>query len=616
MPKSSWMLLCFLSSAIASCGNTGATEIVRELDADSAITYLLSCQKENGAFGPIDQEYSDLAWNYPAVHALLLLGADIPRVVDCLRNGQWAAFRHKDSHPTNLHWDLYQRAHLNLLLAPKIPEARANVFASQKGDGIIELGKHWKLQYVDRKLRFYGPYGLGVFHDLSSLWYMTRALTSLDGRIDNVEVAKEFVRSRQCANGGFVNAYRVDSRPRETDAHVVITYHAVMTLKALGLPVPKSRACIDWIRSTQTPSGGFGWSPTHDSPSNRPDVWYTWAAVRALDALGSEPEDAEACIRWINSLQNQDGGFGDRPGWNSRLYSTYYAVHALKILAGNARQGISRKEVASTPERAIPEGKYSIFQAHLKSPAVAKGSQSQMVEGVRQMRLHLVGAKTHNVDEARAYVKRKGYVLDVVACPENYHHNLRWLGGQPANHISNWIIPPEMTEEERLTFNAADQAGKKGLPWSEFKEQVTRPMLAMGTLIYPEMDYSMVNAYMVYDDGLDGQSGYNAIELGTGWPPWDWVRHFPYRERWIGKLPAVADGDAHGDLAEWGGRLDKMRILFIAAKHDLPHFLEALRNQRSVCAIRDENVASGVVLYGSAATVDYIKKHRRQWQWW
>jgi len=587
-----------------------------QVDSASTVRYLLSCRKPNGAFGPIDQEHSDLAWNYPAVHALSLLDVDIPRAGDCLKNGQWAAFRQEDAHRTNLHWDLYQKTHLNLLLSPKLADHDIGVFPGQRRDDRrIQLGKNWTLQYKDRQAQYYGPYAVGVFYDVPSLWYMADVLTSLDGTISNPDLAGDYIYQRQAANGGFVNSYNTIEPPGSDEAHLVITHHAVMTLKALGRTVPNAQSCIAWIRSCQSRSGGFRWSPTRTDHSNKPDVWYTWAAVRALDVLGSNPADPKACMKWLNSLQNPDGGFGDRPGWNSRIYSTYYAIHALHMLVGDARQGIARKTV-SRVATVIPKGKYKIFQAHLKTPSVSNASQTEMVEQMRAMHLNLIGAKTNDVNEARAYVNERGYDLDVLACPENYPHKMLWIGAFPANHISNWIIPPEMSRQQRATFLSADRAGEMELPWSAFKRKVIAPMLEMGTLFYPELDYSMVNAYMAYDDGLDGRPGFNAFIAALGWPAWDWVRHFPYRERWVGKLPALADGDAHGDVAKWRDRLLKQRILYFAEKHNLSHFLDALKTGRSVCVIRDETVPSKIVYYGSPAAVDYATRHRAEWQWW
>ena len=39
------------------CGTVTAAEV--SVNARSAVDYLLSCQKENGAFGPVNQNYSE-----------------------------------------------------------------------------------------------------------------------------------------------------------------------------------------------------------------------------------------------------------------------------------------------------------------------------------------------------------------------------------------------------------------------------------------------------------------------------------------------------------------------------------------------------------------------------
>lgn len=608
-------------AVIAGCGlqacsaQAPAAEVEGQVDGRATIAYLLGCQKPNGAFGPDGYAHSDLAWNYPAVHALVLLGEPIPRPRDCLVNGVWAAFREPDAHRTNLHWDLYQKVQLNRLLhrAAGLPIA---VFPGQRDDGRrLESGNRWTLKFEDRKGAYYGPYGVGVFYDVSTLWYTVSALTGLDGTIANSDLAKEFLVARQSANGGFVDAYRVDTPPDPTAAHPVITCHAVMALRALGLEVPQRDACVEFLRTCQTPDGGFRWSPSHGAHSNQADAWYTWAAVRVLDALGARPRDPARCVAWLNGLQNPDGGFGDRPGWDSRIYSTYYAVHALQILTGDARNAIAAKRVSRSVAQ-IADGKYRIFQAHFKSAADLAGSPADMVDEVRKMGLHLIGAKTEDVTAARAHAADRGYALEVLANPENYSHKLRWLGGDPADHVSNWLVPPQLSADERRRWEQAAAAGRAGLPWEAFKQQVIRPALQLGTVFYPELDFSMTNAYLVYDDGLDGQPGYNAFLAALGWPAWDWVRQTPYRERWVGKLPALADGDAHGDLAKWRSRPEKQRVLYLAAGHQLPHFLDACRNGRTVCVIRDGREPEGAVLYGTRSAVEYVKRHPAQWQWW
>ena len=56
-------------------------------DKDSVVEYLESCRKANGSFGPVDQAYSDAAWNYPAVATFTTLGEAVARPGAILKHG-------------------------------------------------------------------------------------------------------------------------------------------------------------------------------------------------------------------------------------------------------------------------------------------------------------------------------------------------------------------------------------------------------------------------------------------------------------------------------------------------------------------------------------------------
>jgi hypothetical protein len=611
-------LLSTLAAPAAAPAAPSPGELVEaKVGGDALVRYLLSHQKPNGAFGPTGHDHTDLAWNYPAIHALSLLRQEIPRRDDAFRNGQGAIYKQPGSHNANFAWDIYQRAQLAAVLGRK----------GQDGAGLSEA---WTLQFQDREGNYYFRIPdarlrarVAPFCDIPTLAYFVEAITVSGGRIANPEVARDYLLGRQSDGrgatpaGAFVDAYRAEETA-DQEAHLLATAQSVFVLQALGYEVPRREACIQWLQSCQDRSGGFRWHPTNSAPSNKPDAWYAWAAVRALGALGAKPRDVEACLAWINSLQNPDGGFGDRPGWNSRLYSTYYAVHALDALTGEAR-GAVRDKKASAWRRLIPEDEYSIYQAHLKSPP----GGGDMVEAVVRMGFHFLAVKDNSpgaepipATKAREYAIEKGYRLEIVSCPEQYGHKLKWLGGHPANHVANYIIPPQLSPEAKARLNAADAAGRKGLPWAAYAEQVIAPIVRLGSLYYPELDYEMMNAYLVYDDGLEGGPGYNAVIGALGWPVWDWLRFFPYRERWIGKLPIVADGDAHGDLKKWSEPLERQRMLYIARRHDLANFLEACREGRTVCVIRGGADKSELAFYGDPAAVDYVKRHQREWQWW
>lgn len=82
------------------------------VDSDSVAAYLNLCRKPNGGFGPADQEYTDAAWNYPAVHALQLLGTPISRPQLVLSHGL-------DSPPRHVgygHWRFFHEHQIPALL--------------------------------------------------------------------------------------------------------------------------------------------------------------------------------------------------------------------------------------------------------------------------------------------------------------------------------------------------------------------------------------------------------------------------------------------------------------------------------------------------------------------
>ena len=579
---------------------------------DAAVRYILSCRKPNGGFGPTHTEYTDLAWTYPAVASLKILGVEIPDPDSCYVNGGKSWIEKASWKNGPWYWSLHQKANLHRIMDQTGPM-----------ESDFPLGEIWDLQYMPRRnYTEFREYTQGKFFDMASLWYLTEAIYMSEGSVENRESIKAYVLRRRTGKGGFEDMLGPRNTPENERSHVVVTHCAIQILKTLGIAIPGKEDVIAWIRSCQTPEGGFRWHPEHASYSNQPDVWYTWTAIKALKTLGSEPADVEACLRWLNSLQNVDGGFADRPGWNSRLYSTYYAVHSIAMLTGDVEAGIEKKIMAGETSRKIPEGMYSIFQAHHKSPP----GGNEMVDTALAIGLNLIAVKTTEqevgigkgmsevVAHARQYAAEKDYPIEIVDSPENYLHRLQWFSGMPGNHASNFMIPPDLSGEERDIYLSAYSAGLEGSEWSIFRNWVIQPLLNLGTLFYPELDYTRLNAYMVYDEGLDGHTGYNAVPAAH-FGNYDWVRHFPYKERWLGQLPMIADGDAHAGMKEWRPNLDAYRNVYIAKSYRYADYLDASMNGRSVCVIRMPGTGK-IRYYGSTEAIDYLEERIAEWKWW
>ncbi|KAA5824798.1 terpene cyclase/mutase family protein [Algibacter amylolyticus] len=585
----------------------------KNIDASSVVSYLIDHQKENGAFGPHNKEYTDLAWNYPALHTLKILGAEIPREKEAFENGNksWIEINSRKNGPW--YWSFFQKAHLYKLFNSTNVDFEIGVKRNQ----------NWEIKFKPRKnyLEVRG-YTKGHFFDIPSLWHMLGALYLLDGNVSNKEYVENYLIKRQAENGAFVDDVTDSPTSENAETNLIITSYAILTLKRLGKEIPNTEKCIAWLQSCQTNEGGFKYSPDSKETSNKADVWYTWSAIQALKALGAKPKNTKKCIIWLNSLENYDGGFGDRPKWKSRLYSTYYAVSSLNALTLNATTAITSKS-RKQKTKIIPENKYSIFQSYQKSPSGGEG----MIDSIVNMKINLIGVKSNiktidlnkgissQVENNRRYAKQKGYPLEVLELPENYSHKLLWPNRQKADHVSNFIIPPNLSESEAQIYKIAYFAGQTGLTWKRFKSEVIRPIkkLKSSTLFYPELDYTMLNAYKVYDDGLGSGNGYNAVP-GAHFGNIDWVRHFPYKERWEGVLPIIADGDAHGNVVKWRKNLLQFRNVFIAKDYNYKDYIDASLNDRSVCVI---HMPSGAVrYYGGMEAIAYLKKHRKVWQWW
>lgn len=679
-------LLLLISIVAGSTTNSLAqpTDLASRLvGLDQTIEYVLSCRKPNGAFGPKDQDYTDAAWNYPAVHTLGLLKAKITgdQAEAILNHG----LGYPSGHAGYGHWLVYHQSVTRWLLGKS--NGQLATVSSNNG-----RNPRVTLQHQGFEVRYYGsPFGIGGddffnvdgkstferfqqaeelgFYNLSSLHFLIAAVLA-DGReIANPDALVFFIKKRQAANGGFVDLRTADAVAVDQEAHLAHTFHAVAALSLLNENIPRRDRCVNFVRScrVRSPSnkavnnatlnnkmptspweqigvGGFRFNPHEEQSGNYADVYYTYCGLNVLNLLDAQPEDSLACLDWLAKLQNHDGGFGDRPGWRSRLYSTYYAVHSLVLLNQMTDQASDRSRdhvrslgtIVTCPlppntrsilnPRRIPvptldpisDVSLKIYQGLFKTPVV----ESADLAGLQQRGLNLIAMKTDDFSTATPLLDflqqpKESPSMDFVLCPEAYPHRLRRVGSLELHHVGNFTLDPRWNKSQREAWLSADKAGREGLTWGEYQRRVLTPLQQLGSLCYPEQDFELELAYSAYDDGVFNRGGYNAVQVGFNWSPRDFVRVFPWRERYVDKLVPVADADAHGDLKKWSPQLDHTRHLFIARGPTYAHFLEAARNRRVVCVVYGvEGVASGVSYYGPAAAVNYVKQRVDNWKWW
>lgn len=124
----------------------------------------------------------------------------------------------------------------------------------------------------------------------------------------------------------FVHKFRIGDGYGVTHPTTTMTYQALYTLSSLGRKEDTRHfelceVCGDW--------GGFTEVPNSLPPYIEP----TFYALRGLELLGRKARCIKAHIRFIRSLQNQNGGF--RRSYElgiSTFQNTYRALASLEVL--------------------------------------------------------------------------------------------------------------------------------------------------------------------------------------------------------------------------------------------------------------------------------------------
>lgn len=588
----------------------GAETTVREVGLAECVEYLRAAEKPNGAFGPHENTYTDAAWNYPAVASLLLLGEEIPRPEEALENGSTVIYSFA-MHPK--FQGLAALGHLHRLLGSNHLESE-------------EIPRReWELEYMFLE-DLTGGEGLWRnlnssnmrYPSMSTLWNLIDGLSASGGTFTNPNEVADFIADRQAPDGGFVN----DADPEEgvlpQFAHIVYTAHAVKICDALGLEIPNRDKVVAWLQACQDDTGGFRASPG-DGAVDDPDVYYTCLAAEALALLDAAPAKPENAVEWVNRLQNIDGGFGDRPGWRSRLSPTFYALRALDALTGDARGALVVTTATEPATEPFPEGRYHFWTGQHQTPP----GGPDMVEALVGMRMHFAGISRGNqLRGARDYASERAYRdLHLHACLEDSVQKYRYDGNHLAHHAANYLIPaldplpPHRREAWQTTLEEIREPSRAGLDWPDYREQVIDPVAALPGLFMPEAAWDMANAYRIFRDRPLSGSGYNVSQAAHFNGP-DTIRRIPYRERMVTRLTILADGDSHGDVEKWRPELMAYRNVFLAETASFEDWVDAALTDRSVCVIRDPEVPGGLTYYGPPHLVEYLKAHRAEWQWW
>lgn len=153
------------------------------------------------------------------------------------------------------------------------------------------------------------------------------ALGEATPRSDDVST---FIRSNQVEEGGFVE-YSLDA---VAGKHT--TNHALKALTLLGESAPATPT-LDGLHFevNSTLDGGFGNQPGLDS-----NVRVTFDAISALNSIGRRPNNVTAAGKFLLSMQNADGGFGQGISSVESTYRSVLGLHRLGFDVPNSTSTI------------------------------------------------------------------------------------------------------------------------------------------------------------------------------------------------------------------------------------------------------------------------------------
>ena len=366
---------------------------------------------------------------------------------------------------------------------------------------------------------------------------------------------RHYILSRRRPDGSFNNTPASDGSP----GHILNTFWGLTALRDLGLDSAPPPALRQWVNACQLPSGGFTWRPQAD-PAGVDDAAYTWAAVQICP-----PERRQACIRWLQSLFNRDGGFGCRPGRLSNPMATYYAVSALSALGaapGSARTPISKSKPA-------PAG-LNVYTIQIQAPG--QGSPADAVEMARSLRIHLWGAKNAPqgwLERAQEIADRRKAGVRFFPANEEYGTYVSLPGLGAYSHLADLVAPPG------ADFGPSMANKEKPWPWQEFRDiRIRRLRQAGGRMIWQFNENEELTRILL-DEALE-KGTYAAISsfhFGNE----NFLRTQPFLLRYRELLPFVALQDAHTrEPWWWADQLEGFRTVFLARQPDWQGWLEAL----------------------------------------
>lgn len=410
-----------------------------------------------------------------------------------------------------------------------------------------------------------------------------------------------YIASRRRSNGSYNNAPAHNGG----DGNILNTYWGVYVMSLLGSLDTLKEETIRWIQACQMSNGGFTHQPKPTLGAND-DVAYTWAAIKSLKLLAAQPAQTQACIRYLLSLRNADGGFGKQPGLPSSPIATFYAIEALQTL-----QALSYLDSAiATKEAPVMLDDFiglKVFTVQFQAPGT--GSPAEAVVLADSLHIHLWGAKNAHpswLAEAQRIADERKVPVTFFHANEDYGRYITIEGMGSFSHISDPIF---------AASNGLADTTKSSLSWHDYQHTFLQPLLAENGGNLLQITNNEPLARILLDESVK-HSGYGAIS--TIHFAQNFLFFLPHLYQYRHQLPFVALQDAHGSEAWWwAGELTGYRTLFLAKAPTYQEMMRAMRHNWMVAVRHDQVSGYQTRMLGGATGVQpYVRSQQAQWAWW
>ncbi len=544
------------------------------------VRYLESLARPDGAYGYEEQPESHITATWAVVGSYAMLKLAPPRRLRTAEQARKRAATRSTGRSRT--WAMQQIQTLQWLGEP--------------AGALKEEVAQWIRPVIRRRTETHPP-----LIQLEAASLISRKLLGLPMQ-DVSPASIEFFEARRRPNGSFNNTLAVD----KSDGHIYATWCGLSALQALGRTDEHGPETAAWLRDCQLPNGAFTYAP-RASIGAVDDMRYTWAGVHALALCSTAPGDAAAVVKYILSLWNEDGGFGDRPGMGSRPESTYFALSTLSALNNLPALNNAMPRPRRVSAR-LPAG-LKVFCMQMGAPG--KGSPQEAVSVAQSLKIHLWGARDADakwLERAQTLAGERGVPVNFFAESDEYEVPIALPG------IGSYARVSEVYGTQQPLTSKSQ--GVKETLWSEYRDRRVAALRKTGGgavfWVSENDDYNRI----LIDDSLE-RNGFTAIG-GYHFLNGNMTYEHPMLLRYRNAISFVALQDARSKESWWwADELTGTRTLFLASEPTWDGWQEALRRRWVFAARHDASTSFGTRILGpEGSAMSFLREREAEWKWW